>query len=232
MLSASLANVRTVLCLGAHPDDIEIGCGGTLLELIDRGQPIDVYWAVFGARGPRIDEAERSAERFLEGAANKWIVVKEFRDSFFPQYYEEIKETFAAMRGEVSPDLVFTHRRDDMHQDHRLMAELTWCTFRDHWILEYEIPKYEGDLGQPNLFVPLDEAVCQRKIDYLMEGFPTQRTKSWFTPDTYWAMLRLRGVECNSPGRFAEAFHCRKMTVSCGVRKECAEQTAQYAVTE
>lgn len=211
MLPASLTNVRTILCVGAHADDIEIGCGGTLLELIGRGQPIDVYWAVFGASDDRAAEAELSAKRFLHGASNKWIVVKDFRDSYFPQFYQPIKETFAAIRDEVTPDLIFTHRRDDLHQDHRLLAELTWCAFRDHWIFEYEIPKYEGDLGQPNVFIPLDEAICQRKIDGIMEGFPTQQAKSWFTPDTYWALLRLRGVECNAPGKFAEAFHCRKM---------------------
>ena len=213
MLAASLSNVRTILCLGAHADDIEIGCGATLLELLGRNQPLDVYWAVFGAGDDRAAEAERSAERFLAGANNKWIVVNDFRDSYFPQFYGPIKETFAAIRNQVTPDLIFTHRRDDMHQDHRLLAELTWCAFRDHWILEYEIPKYEGDLGQPNVFVPLDEAVCQRKIDYLMEGYPTQRTKPWYTPDTYWALLRLRGVECNSPGKFAEGFYGRKITV-------------------
>ena len=203
---------KRVLAFGTHPDDIEIGCGGTLLELLGRGQPIDVYWAVFGADAERTAEAERSAERFLSGAASKWIVVNDFRDSYFPQFYEPIKETFQAIRSEVAPDLIFTHRRDDMHQDHRLLAELTWCTFRNHWILEYEIPKYEGDLGQPNVFVPLDETVCRRKIDHLMEAFPTQQAKSWFTPDTYWALLRLRGVECNAPGNFAEGFYCRKMT--------------------
>ena len=146
------------------------------------------------------------------GAASHQVVLKTFRDTFFPGQYAPIKEFFEELKQQVAPDLVFTHRREDLHQDHRLTAELTWCAFRDHLVLEYEIPKYEGDLGAPNVFVPLDEPVCRRKIDLLMESFPSQQAvRPWFTPDTYWALLRLRGLECNSPTRYAEGLYARKL---------------------
>jgi LmbE family N-acetylglucosaminyl deacetylase len=206
--------IRSILCLGAHADDLEIGCGGTLLEILTRHQGIKVYWVVFSATGSRAQEAANSAERFLCLAGQKQVVVRDFRDTFFPASYGSIKEYFEEIKREVSPDLVFTHRREDLHQDHRLIAELTWCAYRDHVILEYEIPKYEGDLGAPNFFVPLEEAVCRQKIEAIMEGFVSQRDKHWFSADTYWALLRLRGLECNSPTRFAEAFYCRKLRVN------------------
>lgn len=212
MLSLSLDHVQTVLCLGAHADDIEIGCGGALLDLLDR-QPgkIDVHWVVLSGDDVRREEARRAAEAFLAQAGARTVVTQTFRDSYFPFVGGEIKQFIAELRDQVSPDLIFTHRREDLHQDHRLVAELTWCAFRDHLILEYEIPKYEGDLGRPNLFVPLDEAVCRGKIELLLEAFPTQRSRPWFTADTFWALLRLRGLECNSPSRYAEGFTCAKM---------------------
>ena len=214
MLSLSLDHVRTVLCLGAHADDIEIGCGGAVLDLLAR-QPgkIAVHWVVLSGDDARRAEARRAAEAFLDQAGARTVVTQTFRDTYFPFVGGEIKQFIAELRDQVSPDLIFTHRREDLHQDHRLVAELTWCAFRDHLILEYEIPKYEGDLGRPNLFLPLDEAVCRRKIDLLLESFPTQQSRPWFTADTFWALLRLRGLECNSPSRFAEAFTCAKMRV-------------------
>lgn len=212
MLPLSLDNARTVLCLGAHADDIEIGCGAGLIELLGgRPRAIDVHWVVFSSEGERRREATCSAELFLAEARERSIVIHDFRDTCFPFAGAEIKQRFTELRQQVSPDVVFTHRREDLHQDHRLLAELTWCAFRDHLILEYEIPKYEGDLGHPNLFMPVSEAACRRKIDTLLEAFPTQRAKPWFTADTFWALLRLRGLECNSPTRFAEAFTARKV---------------------
>ncbi len=205
--------LRTILCLGAHSDDIEIGCGGTLLTLLAEYGPLDVYWVVFGAEGERTNEAVRSAELFLQNTKHRTIVIRGFRDSYFPYLGPEVKEFMEHVRDEVSPDLIFTHRRDDLHQDHRLVAELTWCAFRDHRILEYEIPKYDADLGRPNLYVPLAEATCQSKIQSLHEAFATQRGKPWFSDDTYWALLRLRGIECNSPTRFAEAFYAHKLVL-------------------
>jgi LmbE family N-acetylglucosaminyl deacetylase len=205
--------IRSILCLGAHADDLEIGCGGTLLEILARRPGIEVHWVVFSATDRRAQEAEASADRFLTLAGRRRIALRDYRDSFFPAAYGSIKEYFEQIQREVAPDLVFTHRREDMHQDHRLIAELTWCAFRDHLILEYEIPKYEGDLGAPNFFVPLEETVCRRKIETIVECFSSQGSKPWFSADTFWALLRLRGVECNSPTRFAEAFHCRKLRV-------------------
>jgi len=209
-----LDKIRSILCLGAHADDLEIGCGGTLLEILDKCPGIEVYWVVFSTIDCRAQEAAVSAERFLASAGRKRVVLRDYRDTFFPASYGPIKEYFEQIKREVEPDLIFTHRREDMHQDHRAIAELTWCAYRDHVILEYEIPKYEGDLGAPNFFVPLEEAVCRRKIEAIMECFSSQHDKRWFSADTYWAMLRLRGLECNSPSRFAEAFYCRKLRVN------------------
>jgi LmbE family N-acetylglucosaminyl deacetylase len=202
-----------VLVLGAHADDIEIGCGGTILALTGREAPVRVTWVVLSAPGEREREARDSAAAFLKDADEATVIVEGFRDGFFPYLGGQLKEVFEALQPTVAPDLVLTHRRDDAHQDHRLVAELTWNTFRDHFVLEYEIPKYDGDLGNPNLFVPLPGATCERKIELLLEGFPSQRTRGWFTPDTFWSLLRLRGVESASPTRFAEGFHCRKVVL-------------------
>lgn len=215
MLSFPCDSVRSILCLGAHADDLEIGCGGTLMQLLaERPREIDVHWVVLSGDTARSAEAARGGELFLANARRRKITVKGFRDTCFPFIGGEIKEFFATLQKDESPDLIFTHRREDLHQDHRLVAELTWCAFRNHVIFEYEIPKYEGDLGHPNLFVPLHEAICRRKVESLVEVFATQRSKPWFTPDTFWSLLRLRGVECNSPTRFAEAFTCRKLVLS------------------
>ncbi len=209
MIGLQLKKVRTILCLGSHSDDIEIGCGGTILKLLAENNSVDVFWIVFSATEARAGEANRSAELFLEKAHNKTIIVKKFRETFFPYCATEIKEFFKKLQSEISPDLIFTHRREDLHQDHRLVSELTWNTFRDHLIMEYEIPKYEGDLGQPNIFVKLSRQTCEQKVATISNTFLTQRTKKWFSEDTFWALLRLRGVESNS--EFAEGLYCRKM---------------------
>ncbi len=205
--------MRRILCIGAHADDIEIGCGGTLLRLLADRPEVEVHWVVLGAPGERADEAARSAELFLRGAGSQQVAVKGFRDSFFPYEGGPIKEFFHELSREVDPDVIFTHRREDMHQDHRLAAELTWNAFRDHLIFEYDIPKYEGDLGTPNVFVPLEASTCRRKVDSIVKTFASQQAKPWFTEDLFWSLLRLRGVECNSPTRFAEGLTCRKMTL-------------------
>jgi LmbE family N-acetylglucosaminyl deacetylase len=201
-----------LLVVGAHSDDVEIGCGGTVLRLVEDGLVASVGWVVLSAAGERAGEARASAAAFCAKAPEHEVVVGEFRDGFLPYQGWEVKEFFEGLK-RFDPDLVLTHRRDDAHQDHRLVGELTWNTFRDHLVLEYEIPKYDGDLGQPNVFVALDRARCERKIDLLMEHFRSQRDRRWFTEDTFWSILRLRGLESNSPSTYAEAFHARKLVL-------------------
>jgi LmbE family N-acetylglucosaminyl deacetylase len=203
-----------ILCLGAHSDDIEIGCGGTILNWLEIYPSLEITWIVLGAHGERATEARQSAEVFLSQAKDKQILVKGFRDGFFPYTGEEVKEYFEQLKQEISPDVIFTHYRDDLHQDHRLICELTWNTFRNHLILEYEIPKYDGDLGSPNFFVHLDEATCQRKIKYILANFKTQTNRDWFTEETFKAILRLRGIESKAPNGYAEAFYGRKIVYS------------------
>ncbi|MCW5315426.1 PIG-L family deacetylase [Nostoc sp. KVJ3] len=200
-----------ILCLGSHCDDIEIGCGGTILKLIENYQQIVIYWVVFSSNEQRAEEATASAGIFLKEIPVKKIIIKNFRDGFLAFQGIEVKECFEQLKQEFSPDIIFTHHRDDRHQDHRLISEFTWNTFRNHLILEYEIPKYDGDLGIPNFFVHLSESICHRKIQYILDGFPTQNSKQWFTEETFRAILRIRGIESNSPSSYAEAFYCRKM---------------------
>ena len=200
-----------ILCVGAHSDDIEIGCGGTIFRLLAENRDTEVHWVVLGSSGERDSEARASAERFLMEAQKKNVVVEHFKNGFFPYIGEEIKAFFERIQVGIAPDIVFTHYRNDLHQDHRLVSELTWNTFRNHLILEYEILKYDGDLGAPNLFVHLDEATCQRKIGVIMDCFKTQRDKDWFTPDAFLSLMRIRGVESKAPGNYAEGFYCRKM---------------------
>ncbi|MBK8904170.1 MAG: PIG-L family deacetylase [Anaerolineaceae bacterium] len=200
-----------VLCLGAHSDDIEIGCGGTVLKLLKAYPNISVTWVVFSGKGSRIDEAKASAESFLVEAKGKQIFVKDFRDGFFPYTGADIKEYFETLKSLVEPDLIFTHFRDDRHQDHRVISDLTWNTYRDHFILEYEVPKYDGDLGAPNFFMHLDREVCQQKVQLLLKHFGTQANKHWFTEETFLANLRLRGIESRAPENYAEAFYGRKL---------------------
>jgi LmbE family N-acetylglucosaminyl deacetylase len=209
-LARSRRTAFRILCLGAHSDDIEIGCGGTLLRLLETYSNVTCDWVVFTAEGPRAREARTGARRFLHRAARSNVTLNTFRNGFFPSQAADIKTVFEEMKKAVSPDLIFTNYRGDLHQDHRTIAELTWNTFRDHTILEYEIPKYDGDLGAPGLFFQLDGRTARRKVRLLMQTFATQRGKDWFTEDTFLALLRLRGVECRAPERFAEAFYCRK----------------------
>lgn len=198
-----------VLCLGSHCDDIEIGCGGTILKLINTYPNIEFYWVAFSANALREQEAYNSANQFLKDVKAK-IIIKKFRDGFLPFNGIEVKEVFEQLK-QFKPDIIFTHYRQDLHQDHRLISDLTWNTFRNHLILEYEIPKYDGDLGQPNFFVHLDQQTCQNKIKYILDSFQSQKEKQWFTEDTFLSILRLRGIESNAPDKYAEAFHCRKV---------------------
>jgi LmbE family N-acetylglucosaminyl deacetylase len=204
-----------ILCLGAHADDIEIGCGGTILKLLKMGVGrISVDWVVLSAPGQRSTEADRAAEAFLRRAKAARVSIEDFRMSYFPYVGEELKERFDALGADVSPDLVFTHNGDDFHQDHRVVSELTWNTFRDHLILEYEVPKYDGDLGRPSVFVHLDEETSRLKVDSILAAFESQRSKHWFSEDVLLSMLRLRGMESRSPSGFAEAFYCRKLVLA------------------
>lgn len=200
-----------VLCLGAHADDIEIGAGGTLLSWIASGAKLDVYWCVLSASGERRAEAMAGANTVLEGSISRHVECAEFRDGFFPYQGAEIKTWIEKLKSRFNPDVVFTHRSDDAHQDHREVCRLTWNTFRDHIILEYEIPKWDGDLGKPNLYFALSEKVIERKMEVLKSCFITQRSKDWFDAESFRGLARLRGMECRAPERFAEAFVARKL---------------------
>ncbi len=203
-----------ILCLGAHSDDIEIGCGGTVLKLVREHPNVEIDGVVFSAAGARKKEALAGAEAFQKGAARRNVVLKSFRDGFFPFHGGEIKEYFEELKKKVQPDVIFTHGRADLHQDHRLISELTWNTFRNHLILEYEIPKYDGDLGTPNVYVPLDPATVKAKIRHILTLFPSQAGNGWFTEGTFRAILRLRGIESNASSGFAEGFHGHKLILS------------------
>jgi len=200
-----------ILALGAHADDIEIGCGGTVLRILEANPDAEVLWVVLGASGQRVDEAIASANSFLASARHKEVIVKEFKDGFFPYIGAEIKGFFEELKRKCSPDVILTHCRYDLHQDHRLVSELTWNTFRNHLILEYEIVKYDGDLGTPNFFVHLTELLAHRKVRILLDTFKSQLEKNWFTQDAFLSILRLRGLECNAPEKYAEAYYCRKV---------------------
>jgi LmbE family N-acetylglucosaminyl deacetylase len=208
------ASPARVLAIGAHPDDIEIGCAGTILKLIEQGAVSEVCWVVLSGDGERAEEARRSAEALLDGVPRSEVVVRDFPDGFFPYAGQRIKDFFEQLKVELSPDVVLTHQRADLHQDHRLCCELAWNSFRDHLILEYEVPKYDGDMSAPNAFVPLSEGLSRRKIDHLMSHFGSQRSKRWFHEDLFSSLLRLRGMECNSPSSYAEAFFCRKAVLA------------------
>jgi LmbE family N-acetylglucosaminyl deacetylase len=210
LLGPAEASPARALAIGAHPDDIEIGCAGTILKLIEEGSLSEIRWVVLSGEGERAREARRSAEALLEGLPESEVVICDFPDGFFPYEGKRIKDFFEELKADFSPDVVLTHQRADLHQDHRISCELTWNTFRDHLILEYEVPKYDGDMSAPNTFVPLPERLSRRKIDHLMNHFGSQRSKRWFREDLFSGLLRLRGMECNSPSAHAEAFFCRK----------------------
>jgi len=202
-----------VLCLGAHSDDIEIGCGGTILRLAEQYPFCKFHWVVFSAQGVRAEEAKRGAMLFAGTKAARGPLLKTFQDGFMPYFGADVKAVFEELKETVSPDVIFTHNHSDAHQDHRLLAELTRNTFRNHLILEYEIPKYDGDLGQPTVFVPLPTELCQRKVQIIVDTFDSQRSKRWFQADTFFSLMRLRGMECNAPSGFAEGFFCRKLVL-------------------
>lgn len=201
-----------LLCIGAHSDDIEIGCGASVLTLLERYPEMRVEWVVLAASGERAGEARRSAERFLMSAGSGSIRVESFRERYFP-FLPEIKEYFDELGRHLDPDLVLVPWMDDMHQDHRTVGELARTTFRDHLLLHYEIPKYDGDMSRPNVYVPVSASVADRKIDALFEGFPSQVGRDWFHEETFRGLMRLRGVECKAPEGYAEAFHGRKLLI-------------------
>lgn len=217
MINLNISKIKNrnlrILCLGAHSDDIEIGCGGTLLKLLSEHDDVEVDWVVLGSSGRRNNEAVTSANQFLKGAKKHKIFIENFKDGFFPYRGGEIKNYFEKLKKIVSPDLVFSHNRHDLHQDHCLISQLTWNTFRDHLILEYEIIKYDGDIGTPNIYVQLRESYCKKKINYIMKSFKSQARKDWFTPDTFFSLMRIRGIESRAPEKYAEGFYCRKLVL-------------------
>lgn len=203
-----------VLCLGAHADDIEIGCGATLLQWIEQHPQLRVTWVVWSAAGARAAEAADSARSFLAGVRQHEVFVEEFRDAYFPAQWQAIKQRLSIIADQVQPDVVLTHRLEDRHQDHRVIAELTWNAFRNHLLLEYEIPKFEGDLTTPNFYVPVSAKLVARKAELLNQHFASQAVKDWFSDSTFAALMRLRGLECRSPSGYAEAFHARKLVAA------------------
>jgi LmbE family N-acetylglucosaminyl deacetylase len=202
-----------ILCLGAHCDDIEIGCGGAILRLLSEFRGCHVDWVVFSSNPKRRKEALRGAQLFLQNAASRKVIVHSFRDGFFPYDGSRIKREFEKLKKLGEPDLIFTHCQGDWHQDHRIMNELTWNTFRNHLVLEYEIPKFDADLRSPNVFISLEESLCQEKVSDLQKAYPSQATKYWFTGSTFLGLMRLRGVEARSPTGFAEGFYARKIVL-------------------
>lgn len=208
--TAALERPLRILCLGAHCDDIEIGCGASLRKLIEREHGVEVAWHVFSSNPARAREANTSAELFLQGAVSTRVEVRDFRNGYFPYVAADIKDYFETLKRGINPDIVFTHYGQDRHQDHRTISELTWNTFRNHQILEYEIPKFDGDLGAPNVFIPVSDAQADFKVATILECFASQESKNWFDARTFNALLRLRGVECNAPAGLAEAFYARK----------------------
>jgi LmbE family N-acetylglucosaminyl deacetylase len=200
-----------ILCIGAHADDIEIGCGGAILRLARQFDDLHCKWIVFSSDERRRKEAKASAEQFLSEYTEKRILIEDFRDGFFPYHGGDIKEYFEGLKRDPQPDLIFTHNRHDLHQDHRLLYELTWNTFREHLILEYEIPKYDGDFGSPNVFVELDEEISSQKVKILLTTFESQLSKHWFTEDLLMSVMRIRGMESGGSSKLAEAFYCKKL---------------------
>jgi LmbE family N-acetylglucosaminyl deacetylase len=205
--------VRRVLAIGAHSDDLEIGCGGTLLALCRAEPRVSVHWVVLAAPGERADEARASASAVLAGVEDQTVEVHSLTDGYLPHTAAEVKDVFEKLKERVEPELVLTHTRDDLHQDHRLVCELTWNTFRDHLILEYEIPKWDGDIGRPNVYVPLAEELVRDKLAILSAHFGSQSGKHWFDADLFRGLMRIRGMECRAPSGFAEAFFGRKLAL-------------------
>ena len=214
VIGAPALSVSHLVCIGAHSDDIEIGCGATVLKLLEAHPSVRVDWVVLTASDRREEEARAAAETFLAGAAERRIVIEHFRERYFPYDGGEIKAFFDRLGAETRPDIVFAPSRDDAHQDHRTASELAINTFRDQLILEYEIPKYDGDLGRPGVYVHVSEALADRKVKALMDGFPSQHDRPWFNDATFRALMRVRGIESRAPEGYAEAFHCRKLVLA------------------
>jgi len=212
-LDGGTNNALQILALGCHSDDIEIGCGGAILRLGVEHPDCVFHWVVFSAIGARAAEARHAAAQFVDPLRLKGPVLKTFPDGFMPFVGADIKPVFEELKRAVSPDLIFTHNRRDAHQDHRLISELTWNTFRNHLILEYEIPKYDGDMGQPSVFLPISLEMCEKKVRLIMDTFRSQCDKHWFQRETFLSLMRLRGMECNSPSGYAEAFYGRKLVL-------------------
>lgn len=210
-LFSDSAKPKSILLLGAHCDDIEIGCGGAIQNLLRNDPDLMVHWIVFSSNDMRRQEAERSASAFLQHSHAHNVQIKTFKNGYFPQEWGVIKDYFEVLKGEVDPDIIFTHYHADLHQDHRVISELTWNTFRNHLILEYEIAKYDSDLGNPNFFIPLDQNQADFKCQVLMDSFKSQLSHHWFTQQTFLAMMRIRGIQCNAGYGLAEAFYSRKM---------------------
>jgi LmbE family N-acetylglucosaminyl deacetylase len=204
--------VKRLLCIGAHSDDIEIGAGATVLRIVRENPAVEVTWCVLSGNEIRQGEARRGAERMLGSDVCQRVLLQGFADSRFPAHREQIKEFFEQSLKSIDPDLILTHARGDAHQDHRMVNELTWNTFRSHQIWEYEIPKWDGDLMQPNLYVPLDPEDVATKIAVLRDVFSSQRNKHWFDEETFRGLMRIRGLESNS--RYSEAFCARKFVVA------------------
>ena len=202
-----------ILCLGAHSDDIEIGCGGTILRLLAEHPGSHVHWQVLSAPAEREQEARGSAQAFLATAGSSRVEIEQHRESYFPAQLAQIKDSFERLKSQLQPQLIFSHRLDDRHQDHRVVAELTWNTFRNHLIAQFEIPKYEGDLGAPNCYVPLSRSVADRKVQLIVQHFASQKSRAWFSPDTFHGLMSVRAVECNASEGRAEAFHLDKLTI-------------------
>jgi LmbE family N-acetylglucosaminyl deacetylase len=212
-LLAHLSRGSVILCIGAHSDDIEIGCFGTIQKLVKESDDLTVCWVVLAAKGIREAEARASAEEIIGSTEDSKIIIKNFRNGYFPYVATEIKDYFETLKQLPNPDLILTHSREDLHQDHRLVGELTWNTYRNHLILEYEIPKYDGDTGSPNAFVPLSKEEMNAKLDHLARHFESQHDKQWYSSDTFSGLSRLRGIECNAPSGAAEAFYARKLVL-------------------
>jgi len=201
-----------ILCLGAHCDDIEIGCGGTIMRLVKEHVVQHLKWFVFTSSEERAVEAKNSAEHFVHGCKEKDIVIKKFKDGFLPHEASQLKNLFEEIKP-FNPDIIFTHYRHDLHQDHRTVCELTWNTFRNHLILEYEIPKYDGDLGNPNSYVILNEEIIREKVNVITNCFRSQAGKQWFDKETFYSLMRIRGIESASPTKYAEGFYVRKSVI-------------------
>lgn len=200
-----------ILCLGAHCDDIEIGCGATLMRLLDEHPNAEVLWVVFSSNETREIEARKSAEIYLKNHKNFKIEINQFRNGFFPYIAQDIKEYFEQLKQSFDPDLIFSHYLLDRHQDHRTIAELTWNTFRNHTILQYEILKYEGDLKTPNFYSIINSGYLEKKVNLLLSCFISESDKHWFTKESFMALMRIRGVESGGVTGYAEGFHADKI---------------------